>query len=130
MPAYTTPSASAACPSEDKPRFAIGGEGGLLLLEGLADRWELTRKEFSDGDSLPGGVVYRQKVRSVDWMSPTLLACGLRVSKVLLYDRRSGGSASRFQTGRCIDKIRRVDDHRIVVAGQDSVSILALFSVP
>lgn len=129
MPAYTNPLASAACPSAENARFAIGAEGGLFMLEGLGNRWELARKEFSDGDRLPGGAVYHQKVHSVDWMSSTLLACALRVSKVCLYDHRSGGSATQFLTGGCNDKIRRADDHRIVVAGQDFVSSLASLGV-
>lgn len=119
MPARVDPRASAAHPSGDKALFAIGAIGGIYMLEGRGGGWEMIRKNLKPRRSKNTGVC------SVDWMSPNVVACGERTSAVYLYDIRSDDCAARLRHGRSVNKIRRVGEHRIVVAGDDMVRLLA-----
>ena len=61
-------------------------------------------------------------VYTVEWLSPNVIAAGLRDSTIYLHDLRSGGTATRLQHPEAVSKIRTVDEYRLVVAGSTSVS--------
>jgi hypothetical protein len=65
-------------------------------------------------------------VTSVEWLSADVIAAGLKDSAIFLHDLRSGGTATRLQHPHAVQKIRRVDPYRIVVAGLNSVCSLIL----
>ena len=68
-------------------------------------------------------------VNSVEWLSPTVIAAGLKDSTIFLHDLRSGGTATRLQHPHMVSRIRRVDEHRLVVAGINSVSCIQFRAV-
>lgn len=117
---------SAACPAQDKALFAVGTSEGLYTLEGARDRWTYSDKPFPQD----GIQKFKRQhssshacVTAVDWLSPNVIASGLRDSTVFLHDVRSNGSAARLQHPHTISKLLKVDEYRIVVAGHDTVSI-------
>ncbi|EON61814.1 hypothetical protein W97_01031 [Coniosporium apollinis CBS 100218] len=60
----------------------------------------------------------KSDVLALDWLSPNLLAAGLRNASVMLYDMRSGGSALRLRHNGVVTGLRRADDEtRLVVCG-------------
>lgn len=61
-------------------------------------------------------------VTSVEWLSPNIIASGLKDSSIFVHDLRSGGSAMRLQHSHAVAKIRSVDEYRLVVGGINSVS--------
>ena len=118
---------TAACPTEDKALFAVGTSEGLHTLEGARDRWTYSDKPFPQN----GIQNFKRRhnsshacVTAVDWLSTNVIASGLRDSTVFLHDLRSNGSAARLQHPHTVSKLLRVDEHRIVVAGHDTVSSL------
>lgn len=121
---------SAACPAQHKALFAVGTSEGLHTLEGARDRWTFSNKPFPQGERQN----FKRRLNSshacvtaVDWLSTNVIASGLRDSTVFLHDLRSNGSAARLQHPHTISKLLRVDEHRIVVAGHDTVSIFPFF---
>ncbi|KAJ6123381.1 hypothetical protein N7512_005846 [Penicillium capsulatum] len=137
LPRYKCTTASAACPSGDKALFAVGTTDGLFTLESSDSRWELTQKSFPRGKKETQRGVHGSRamgihsmVHSVDWMSSTVIASGMRDSAILLYDIRSNDSVTRLQHARGVDTIRRVDEHRLVVAGDDCLQMYDLRFAP
>lgn len=127
----TTPSlwCSAACPVGNRPLFAIGASDGLRTLEGFGSHWTLSRKPFPN-DTLSGQPVLHRRVdsshasvSSVEWLSSTVIASGLKDSTIFLHDLRSGGSALRLQHPHSVTKIRKVDTYRLVAAGLNSLQM-------
>lgn len=125
----TTPSlwCSSPCPAGQKPLFAIGTSNGLYTLEGAGSYWSLSEKLFPS-DIPTGRPVPPRKmdsshalVASVEWLSPNVIASGLKDSSIFVHDLRSGGSATRLQHSHAVAKIRSVDPYRIVVGGINSV---------
>lgn len=125
----TTPSlwCSSPCPTGQKPLFAIGTSDGLYTLEGAGSHWSLSEKPFPS-DIPSGRPVPPRKmdsshalVASVEWLSPNVIASGLKDSSIFVHDLRSGGSATRLQHSHAVAKIRSVDPYRIVVGGINSV---------
>lgn len=116
---------TAACPTKDKALFAVGTSEGLHTLEGSRDRWTYSNKPYpQDGiqkfSRRPDSS--HACVTAVDWLSTNVIASGLRDSTVFLHDLRSNSSAARLQHPHTVSKLLRVDEHRIVVAGHDTVS--------
>ncbi|OJJ47948.1 hypothetical protein ASPZODRAFT_131562 [Penicilliopsis zonata CBS 506.65] len=127
----TTPSlwCSAACPTGEKPLFAIGTSHGLHTLEGFGSHWTLSKKPFPN-DVISGQPVLQRRndsshatVTSVEWLSPDVIASGLKDSAIFLHDLRSGGTATRLQHPHSVTKIRKVDQYRLVVAGLKSLEM-------
>lgn len=123
---------SSPCPEGDKALFAIGTSDGLYTLEGLGSFWTLFRKPFANDVSNGKTNFHRRAdsshalVTSVEWLSSTVIAAGLKDSTVFLHDLRSGGTATRLQHPHAITKIRNLDSYRIVVAGINSVRTSAM----
>ncbi|KAJ9666137.1 hypothetical protein H2201_003815 [Coniosporium apollinis] len=60
----------------------------------------------------------KSDVLALDWLSPHLLAAGLRNASVMLYDTRSTGSALRLRHNGAITALHRADDEtRLVICG-------------
>jgi hypothetical protein len=123
---------SSPCPEGDKALFAIGTSEGLYTLEGLGSYWTLSKKPFA-GDVSNGKPIFHRRtdsshalVTSVEWLSSTVIAAGLKDSTVFLHDLRSGGTATRLQHPHAVTKIRNLDPYRIVVAGINSVRTSAM----
>lgn len=118
---------SSPCPEGDKALFAIGTSDGLYTLEGLGSYWTLSKKPFASDVSTGKPIFHRRTdsshalVTSVEWLSSTVIAAGLKDSSVFLHDLRSGGTATRLQHPHAVTKIRNLDAYRIVVAGINSV---------
>jgi WD40 repeat protein len=125
---------SSPCPEGDKALFAIGTSDGLYTLEGLGSYWTLSKKPFASDVSTGKPIFHRRTdsshalVTSVEWLSSTVIAAGLKDSTVFLHDLRSGGTATRLQHPHAVTKIRNLDPYRIVVAGINSVrtSVMSL----
>lgn len=105
----------------------MGTSDGLHTLEGFGSHWTLSKKPFPN-DVISGQPVLRKRVdsshalvTSVEWLSSTVIASGLKDSAIFLHDLRSGGSATRLQHTHSVAKIRKVDPYRLVAAGQNSV---------
>ncbi|KAJ6093382.1 hypothetical protein N7486_008671 [Penicillium sp. IBT 16267x] len=124
---------SAACPTNDKALFAVGTSEGLHTLEGSRDRWTYSDKPFPQ-DGIQN--FSRQPdsshacVTAVDWLSTNVIASGLRDSTVFLHDLRSNGSAARLQHPHTVSKLLKVDEHRIVVAGHDTLQLYDIRFTP
>ncbi|KAL4999255.1 hypothetical protein BDV10DRAFT_184420 [Aspergillus recurvatus] len=118
---------SAPSPTGDIPRFAVGTSDGLYTLEGFGSYWTLSKKPFPDDKS--GNPKRRRTdsshalVTAVEWLSPDVIAAGLKDSTIFLHDVRSGGSAARLQHPHAVTKIRKLDPYRIVVAGIKSLQM-------
>lgn len=57
-------------------------------------------------------------VLALDWLSPRVLAAGLRDASIFLWDARSQGSAVRLRHNSTVSALRRADgESRIVVCG-------------
>ncbi len=123
---------SAACPIADKTLFALGTSDGLHTLEGEHSYWTISQMPLPRGAShqTPGfrryGNSSHASVQAVEWLSPDVIASGLRNSTVFLYDLRSNESSLRLQHAQSVTKIRKVDSWRIVVGGHNTVSHRAL----
>ncbi|KAF7173522.1 hypothetical protein CNMCM5623_005754 [Aspergillus felis] len=120
---------SSPCPEGDKALFAIGTSEGLYTLEGLGSYWALSKKPFPSDVSTGKPISHRRTdsshalVTSVEWLSSTVIAAGLKDSTVFLHDLRSGGTATRLQHPHAVTKIRNLDPYRIVVAGINSLQM-------
>ncbi|KAH1955857.1 hypothetical protein KXV37_006723 [Aspergillus fumigatus] len=127
---------SSPCPEGDKALFAIGTSDGLYTLEGLGSFWTLSRKPFANDVSNGKTNFHRRAdsshalVTSVEWLSSTVIAAGLKDSTVFLHDLRSGGTATRLQHPHAITKIRNLDSYRIVVAGINSLQMYDIRYAP
>ncbi|KAL3415427.1 hypothetical protein V8F44DRAFT_486374 [Aspergillus fumigatus] len=127
---------SSPCPEGDKALFAIGTSDGLYTLEGLGSFWTLFRKPFANDVSNGKTNFHRRAdsshalVTSVEWLSSTVIAAGLKDSTVFLHDLRSGGTATRLQHPHAITKIRNLDSYRIVVAGINSLQMYDIRYAP
>ncbi|KAL3481124.1 hypothetical protein BJX99DRAFT_253784 [Aspergillus californicus] len=112
----------------DMPRFAVGTSDGLYTLEGLGSYWALSKKPFPN-DKATGNPKRRRidsshaLITAVEWLSPDVIAAGLKDSTIFLHDIRSGGSAARLQHPHAVTKIRKLDPYRIVVAGINSLQM-------
>ncbi|KAJ5103876.1 hypothetical protein N7532_004405 [Penicillium argentinense] len=138
----TTPSlwCSSACPTGDKALFAIGTSNGLHTLEGFGSHWTVSQKPFpNDASSRKRGNQqgFREhgssshaSVSTVEWLSPEVIASGMRNSSVFLHDLRSGGSAARLQHPHAVSKIRKVDPYRLVVSGFNSLQMYDIRFAP
>ncbi|KAL4802752.1 hypothetical protein BDV18DRAFT_60752 [Aspergillus unguis] len=119
---------SAPSPTGEMPRFAVGTSEGLHTLEGFGSYWALSKKPFPDQKSQSNPKHRRPDsshalVTAVEWLSPDLIAAGLKDSTIFLHDTRSGGSAARLQHPHAISKIRKLDTYRIVVSGINSLQM-------
>ncbi|KAJ5916193.1 hypothetical protein N7504_000208 [Penicillium tannophilum] len=124
---------TAACPTKDKVLFAVGTSEGLHTLEGSRDRWTYSNKPYpQDGiqkfSRRPDSS--HACVTAVGWLSTNVIASGLRDSTVFLHDLRSNSSAARLQHPHTVSKLLRVDEHRIVVAGHDTLQIYDIRFAP
>ncbi|KAL4884383.1 hypothetical protein BJY04DRAFT_182363 [Aspergillus karnatakaensis] len=121
---------SAPSPTGDVPRFAVGTSDGLYTLEGLGSYWSLSKKPFPNDNIKPTGKTKRRQtdsshslITAVEWLSPDVIAAGLKDSTIFLHDTRSGGSAARLQHPHAVSKIKKLDPYRIVVAGINSLQM-------
>ncbi|KAL4929257.1 uncharacterized protein BDV17DRAFT_262203 [Aspergillus undulatus] len=121
---------SAPSPTGTMPRFAVGTSDGLYTVEGHGSYWALSKKPFpNDSDKSLGNPKRRRTdsshalITAVDWLSPDVIAAGLKDSTIFLHDIRSGGSAARLQHPHAVTKIRNLDEYRIVVAGVNSLQM-------
>ncbi|KAL4915773.1 hypothetical protein BDW62DRAFT_120209 [Aspergillus aurantiobrunneus] len=119
---------SSPSPTGDMPRFAVGTSDGLYTLEGFGSYWALSKKPFPNDKSLGNPKRRRTDsshalITAVEWLSPDVIAAGLKDSTIFLHDLRSGGSAARLQHNHAVTKIRKVDPYRIVVAGINSLQM-------
>ncbi|EAW23501.1 uncharacterized protein NFIA_022120 [Aspergillus fischeri NRRL 181] len=127
---------SSPCPEGDKALFAIGTSEGLYTLEGLGSYWTLSKKPFASDVSNGKPIIHRRTdsshalVTSVEWLSSTVIAAGLKDSTVFLHDLRSGGTATRLQHPHAVTKIRNLDPYRIVVAGINSLQMYDIRYAP
>ncbi|KAL2821744.1 WD40-repeat-containing domain protein [Aspergillus cavernicola] len=119
---------SSPSPTGDMPRFAVGTSDGLYTLEGFGSYWALSKKPFPN-DKTTGNPKQRPTdsshalISAVEWLSPDLIAAGLKDSTIFLHDTRSGGSAARLQHPHAVTKLRKLDPYRIVVAGINSLQM-------
>ncbi len=101
--------------------FAMGASTGVIILDldraRVGSDWE---------SSVP--VKTNSDVLALGFLSPHLLAAGLRNASVLLYDSRSQGSALRLRHNGAVTGLRRADDEtRLVVCGlPDALSMYDL----
>ncbi|KAB8074189.1 hypothetical protein BDV29DRAFT_174128 [Aspergillus leporis] len=120
---------SSPCPVGNVPLFAIGTSDGLHTLEGFGSHWALSKKPFANDVCTGKPILHRRMdsshalVTSVEWLSADVIAAGLKDSAIFLHDLRSGGTATRLQHPHAVQKIRRVDPYRIVVAGLNSLKM-------
>ncbi|KAH8691129.1 hypothetical protein BGW36DRAFT_387733 [Talaromyces proteolyticus] len=118
---------SAANPSSGSGTLAVGTSDGLRTFDmntgnpPSVKKWDI---------SLFGG---RQKSKrpamdllAVDWLSPTVIASGFRNSVLCLSDLRSGGHSKRIRHPCSIEQVKKVDDHRVVLAGYRSMCMYDL----
>lgn len=136
LPEQTLWSTAAAPPtSSTVPVFALGTSHGLHILRGqdahwslmgytvpYADRFNLDIDKQSQSDST------HVQVTSVEWLSESVVAAGLRDSTVFLHDFRSDASATRLKNPSAVSGIKKVDPWRLVVRGVDSVRIPCVWS--
>ncbi|KAL4872730.1 hypothetical protein BDV12DRAFT_161426 [Aspergillus spectabilis] len=119
---------SSPSPTGDLPRFAVGTSDGLYTLEGFGSYWALSKKPFPN--EKPTGKPKRRQtdtshalITAVEWLSPDVIAAGLKNSTIFLHDTRSNGSAARLQHPHAVTKLRKLDEYRIVVAGINSLQM-------
>jgi hypothetical protein len=113
-------------PTSCQPFFAIGTSDGLRTLTPAGAEWRLAQVPFTSLNKvrpLPKSAGYASKseVMSVDWLTPDVVVSGLRDSTVVFSDLRSMASVIRLQHPYTVEKIRRIDQHRLVAAGYQSV---------
>lgn len=136
LPEQTLWSTAAAPPTTSTvPVFALGTSHGLHILRGqdahwslmgytvpYADRFNLDIDKQSQSDST------HVQVTSVEWLSETVVAAGLRDSTVFLHDFRSDASATRLKNPSAVSGIKKLDPWRLVVRGVDSVRVPCVWS--
>ncbi|KAK2878167.1 hypothetical protein FQN49_001092 [Arthroderma sp. PD_2] len=101
-------SSAVACPSTSKPLFAVGCSEELVTVECEASQATLARVE-----------TFPAKISDVDWLDENVAIAGLQNSIIALHDMRCKASVSRFMHSHGVQKLKRVDDSRIIVAGID-----------
>jgi WD40 repeat protein len=93
--------------TESNENVAVGTSNGLITLENASGTWRCSPLIETNSDVL-----------ALDWLSPTILAAGLRDASVMLYDSRSRDSIKRLRHGAPIIGLRRADhESRLVVCG-------------
>jgi len=86
---------------------AIGTSNGIISLTRSWNSWESSTPLKTESDVL-----------ALDWLSPTVLAAGLRDASIFLWDARSQGSTLRLRHSSAVSALRRADsESRIVVCG-------------
>ncbi|EED15136.1 conserved hypothetical protein [Talaromyces stipitatus ATCC 10500] len=109
---------SAARPHDpSEPIFAVGTSDGLQ-----------TTRVNATGGMNTYTVLERQSkdILAVEWLSQTIIASGFRDSLLFLSDLRSNDSVQRIKHPGMIGQIKKVDDYRLVVAGNRSVKFIPL----
>jgi hypothetical protein len=86
---------------------AVGTSNGLITLDNESGTWRCSPLVKTDSDVL-----------SLDWLSPTVLAAGLRDASIMLYDSRNRDSIKRLRHASPVIGLRRADhESRLVVCG-------------
>jgi hypothetical protein len=86
---------------------AVGTSNGLITLDNESGTWRCSPLVKTNSDVL-----------ALDWLSPTVLAAGLRDTSVMLYDSRNRDSIRRLRHTSPIVGLRRADhESRLVVCG-------------
>ncbi|KAI9836192.1 MAG: hypothetical protein M1819_001529 [Sarea resinae] len=86
--------------------IAIGTSSGINLLQETTSNWDEQQT-----------VDFPSDVLALEFLSPTIIAAGLRDSTVRLYDQRSAGKALRLRHSSSVTGIKQVDEFRVVVCG-------------
>jgi hypothetical protein len=89
---------------------AVGTSNGLITLDNSSGTWRCSPlvETYSD-------------VLALDWLSPTVLAAGLRDASIMLYDTRNRDSIKRLRHGAPVIGLKRADhESRLVVCGLSS----------
>lgn len=92
-------------PESSKRYFAFGTSDGAGY---FCEHDVQGTKQFSKTSS---------NVLSIDWQSVDVIAQGHRNGTVQLWDTRHNGTSLRLKHPSSINKIKRVDEHKLVVAG-------------
>lgn len=108
--------ASAAKPGSNANMFVLGGHNITALVYPMQASWQVEPHPVPNTDNL-----------SVDWLDQNVFASGARSGDVFLRDTRSNGMSARFKFLGAINHVKKLDEHKIVVAGMnDNVSLYRL----
>ena len=108
--------ASSPRPDPTVSDFALATTNGTVIVAESQSSWSFDRIQTFKHEASDAG----PEVLAVDWLDANVLLNGCRDGTVRLWDARARGAEgtrSRVRHPSCVNHVRRLDAHRVVVAG-------------